>query len=132
MSADRPITIEIALPPKALHPNTARVHFHAKRRAVKGYRLATWAAATIALRLAQRDAPRWKFASERATFFFKRNGRRDADNLLASLKAAFDGLRDAGVIEDDSGLSHEPVQVVVDRKHPRVRIEVRKIERSLT
>lgn len=40
--------------------------------------------------------------------------RRDRDNLLASLKAAFDGIADAGLVENDAGLTHLPVHIVID------------------
>ncbi len=55
-------------------------------------------------------------ASCRATFYVKCRRRRDGDNALASLKAAFDGLQDGGLIADDSGLIHHPVRFVVDKE----------------
>lgn len=40
-------------------------------------------------------------------FYFKDKRRRDRDNLLASLKAAFDGIADAGIVSDDSSFRHQ-------------------------
>lgn len=100
----------IPAPPKVLHPNS-RPHWRAKAAATKKYRNAVGAIAMSSL-----NAPRWESASCKATFYVRDRRRRDADNALASLKAAFDGLRDAGVIKDDSGLSHEPVEFAVDRE----------------
>jgi Holliday junction resolvase RusA-like endonuclease len=77
-----------------------------------------------------RDAmPRGWVSLERAIvscrFYFKDRRRRDADNLLASLKAVFDGLKDAGVIDDDAGFIHLPIEMDHDPKSPRVVIEIR-------
>jgi Holliday junction resolvase RusA-like endonuclease len=44
--------------------------------------------------------------------------------MLSSLKAAFDGLADAGLIADDSGLTHLPVIVKVDKLNPRVELHI--------
>jgi len=62
-----------------------------------------------------------------ARFFFKTRRRRDRDNLLASLKAAFDGLADAGLVADDSGLIHMPVEQYIDRADPRVELVVERV-----
>lgn len=95
------VTIHLPLPPAALKPN-ARVHWRTKAKATKAYReTARWAA----------HAPHplaWKAAEIQAHFHFKQDRRRDRDNLLASLKAAFDGLVDAGLLADDSGVTHLP------------------------
>ena len=60
-------------------------------------------------------------------------GRNDADrddlyqeitgHLLAMLKAAFDGIADAGVVEDDSSFRHE-VRIGETTTDPHVVIEV--------
>ena len=57
-------------------------------------------------------------------FFFRDRRRRDRDNLLASLKPAFDGIADARVVTNDSGMIHMPVEQYVDRPDPRVEIMV--------
>lgn len=100
------IRINLPIPPKPLWPN-ARPHWATKARAVKGYRTLAQALTMVALRC---DKPRWPLAEVTATFFFKTNRRRDRDNCLAALKAAFDGLTDSGLIADDSGLIHMPIQ----------------------
>jgi crossover junction endodeoxyribonuclease RusA len=99
----RQITITLPLPPKSLSPN-ARVHWATKARATKSYRSAAKYRASF-------EAPSkpWRQVEIHATFVFATNRRRDKDNLLASLKAAFDGLVDAGIVEDDAGVSHAPM-----------------------
>ncbi len=48
----------------------------------------------------------------------------DADNILASLKAAFDGLTDAGIWQDDSQCAYLPVWRGKDEDKPRVELSV--------
>lgn len=106
------ITIWIPLPPKECHPN-ARPHHMAKARATKKYR--TTVAVLARAALGRTPAPKWKKVEVYPVFRVSTNRNRDRDNALASLKAAFDGLRDAGVIEDDSGVIPHPVEFVVDK-----------------
>ena len=43
---------------------------------------------------------------------------------MASMKAGFDGLADAGLVLNDSGLSPSVVAMEVDRGNPRVEIVI--------
>lgn len=118
------ITITIPLPPRELSPNHtvgSRGGRLGKAAKIKAYRRT---AGFVALAARGRTTLAWPKATAQATFYVKINRRRDADNALASLKAAFDGLRDAGVIADDSGLTHLPVVFAVDKVRPRVEIKV--------
>jgi len=112
------IIITLPLPPRELSPN-ARSHWAVKAAATRRYRQWAWAEAVAT---AGGTGDRWPQATAKATFFFRQRRRRDRDNLLASLKAAFDGLADAGIISDDSGLTHLPVNIDIDRDNPRVEI----------
>lgn len=67
---------------------------------------------------------RLESATVQATFYHKDKRRRDGDNLLAMLKPVWDGMVDAGVFVDDSGLTHLPVVKLVDKDNPRVEITV--------
>ena len=117
------ITIKLPLPPKELSPN-ARCHWGKKAKAVKQYRkLASFEAFIESSNLKQR----WKDARSYVTAYFKDKRRRDRDNLLASLKSAFDGIVDAGVLDDDSGLIHMPIDMCVDKHDPRVEITIEKV-----
>jgi Holliday junction resolvase RusA-like endonuclease len=111
------------LPPAVLSPN-ARVHWGAKAKAVKRYR--ETANLTARAALGRRDVPMQQ-ARVTARFFFVDRRRRDRDNLLASLKPAFDGLADAHMIANDAGMTHMPVEIAVDRDYPRVEIEIEKL-----
>ena len=110
-------TIVLPLPHKHLSPN-ARVHWAAKSKQVKTYR-------DLARVMAERNLTiGLKRAFVKCRFFFKDRRRRDKDNLLSSMKAAFDGLADAGVVANDSELTYLPVEIEVDISCPRVEVTV--------
>jgi len=115
------MTVTLRLPPRELSPN-ARVGWAARAAAVKWYRESARLIALVAL---SRKKPLWTKARVRCRFYFADRRRRDRDNLLASMKAAFDGLADAGVVADDCGMIHQPVEIGIDRALPRVEIDVR-------
>lgn len=117
----RELTITILLPPKELSPN-ARCHWAKKAKAVKRYRELAHGCTLEAL--AGRRKPRWKSAEVVIRGYFPTARKPDADNFLAALKAAFDGIVDAGVLVDDNGLflTIEPLQV--DRERPRVELVI--------
>ena len=48
----------------------------------------------------------------------------DRDNILSSLKAAFDGLTDAGVWSDDRDAVFLPVSRLKDAANPRVELKI--------
>jgi Holliday junction resolvase RusA-like endonuclease len=119
------LKVTIPLPPRELSPNYtvgSRGARLGKAAKIKKYRQTAYLAGLAAIN--RRAAPRWVAATARATFYVRDRRRRDADNALASLKAAFDGLKDAGIVADDSGITHLPVVFVVDKERPRVEITV--------
>jgi len=113
--------VALPLPPKELSPNT-RCHWGKKAKAIAEYRAN---AANYAASLVWRDEDaNFQTAKEQTTFYFRDKRRRDADNLLAMLKSAFDGIVDGGILADDSGLTHLPIIVLVDKENPRVEIRI--------
>ena len=116
------LTVTLRLPDLALSPN-ARVHWAQKAAATRAYRTLAHVRGLEALGNVD-HLPRWKRATARAIFYVPDRRRRDRDNLLASLKAAFDGFVDAGILEDDAGLTHLPVVIQVDQDNPRVEIRL--------
>lgn len=122
MSPPDAIRITLPLPPKELHPNT-RVHWRGKAKATKAYRLLAWATAKWAA--GGKSPPRWRKAETRAVFYFATNRRRDEDGCSASLKPAWDGIADAGIVTNDSGLTHHPPELCLDPANPRVELELR-------
>lgn len=124
------LKIILPLPPKELHPNHtvgSRNGRLGKAAKTKKYRAdACCGAVACAMNANHPHHAPWKKAAIQATFFFRDKRSRDKDNLLAWLKSAFDGLQDAGIIANDSGLTFLPVEVRVDKDHPRVELEVEK------
>lgn len=118
--------ITLPLPPKELSPN-ARVHWRAKASKVKSYREAAKIEAMVAAHETGMDKP-FSWVRIKATFYHTQNRGRDADNALASLKSAFDGLADAGIVTNDRKITHEPVEFRVDREDPRVELEIFEIK----
>lgn len=107
------VVVELDLPPRELAPN-ARPHFMAKSKATRKYRGACY---LLALAASHGRRPKWKGATVKATFHFPDAGRqRDKDNLLASMKAAWDGFADAGLVDNDRNFTYLPVEIV---KSPR-------------
>jgi crossover junction endodeoxyribonuclease RusA len=109
--------VTLPLPHKNLSPNS-RCHWRAKASAVKAYRSAALIAA-----YGKGDAP-LDSAQVKCVFYFRDVRRRDSDNLLASMKSAFDGLVDAKIFKDDNRLTHLPVEQHKDGKNPRVEIHI--------
>lgn len=113
------ITIALPIPNRVLSPNT-RSHWAVKARHTKQYR--TLANLTAVAALKGKRPPGWTTATTTIKAYYKQHRQRDADNLLASLKSAFDGIADSGIIANDSGLSHEPVTIGRDVINPRIEI----------
>lgn len=98
----RSFSVELPLPPKEASPN-ARVHWGAKARAVRLYRetCGTLARMKIGRRRLERVRIDLDFylcrGRDTASYF-----PRDCDNAISSAKAAIDGLRDIGIVVNDS------------------------------
>jgi Holliday junction resolvase RusA-like endonuclease len=115
------LRIVLTMPPNELHPNS-RVHFIVKAKHTKAYRQIAAMCARQAITLHG-----WRTVTQatvRAVFFFNTKQRRDKSNLNACLKAAEDGLQDAGVIVNDSGFTWMPPDVYCSKEHPRVELYV--------
>jgi len=115
-----PMKISIKLPPRLLSPN-ARCHWSAKAKAARSYRLAAWAAAQSAT---TGIPERWLKASVQIIAYYPTRRHPDPDNLIASLKAAFDGIADAGVVANDRGLWPERPVIEVDKNNPRIELTI--------
>ena len=121
MSNQEEVVIVLPLPPRDLSPNASVSHWR-RAAATRKYRrtagLTALAAAGCRLN--------WNRAVAQATFYWPDRQRRDIRNAEASLKAAYDGIVDAGVIVDDRAevLEHEATAFWVDPARPRVEIRI--------
>ncbi len=97
---DESIVIVLPLPNKVLSANFTVGGIGGrmmKATATKKYRRLT----CEAIRNEQIESLPWKIVTVSSSFFYKTKRRRDTDNAMYSLKAAYDGIVDAGVVEDD-------------------------------
>jgi crossover junction endodeoxyribonuclease RusA len=88
-------TITLPWPDRHLSPN-ARVHWAEKARRGRNAKVEGW---TLAIRDGAHNL-RWPAATVDITFHPPDKRRRDLDNMLASCKAAFDGIAQATGIDD--------------------------------
>lgn len=72
----------------------------------------------------------WDKVSITAKFFHSYKRRRDPDNATGSLKAAYDGIVDAGLVVDDDyeHMEREKPILTVDPVNPRVELTITKKE----
>tara|TARA_B100001094_G_scaffold289115_1_gene305803 strand:- start:158 stop:559 length:402 start_codon:yes stop_codon:yes gene_type:complete len=118
------IEIILSIPSNPLKPNS-RPHYMAKARAVKAYRNAAFLLAKL-----KAPATPWSGCLVYTTWYFKTNRRRDRDNLLASMKPAFDGIADAKVVDDDADMIHMPPAMNVDPEYPRVVVTIERFNNA--
>lgn len=119
------VTIILPLPNKVLSPNfpvASRGMMFAKAAAIKKYRYSAMQA-IITERI--ETAP-WEKVTLKASFYYKTNRKHDDDNAMGSIKAARDGIVDAGLVIDDDWIYMKqlPPVFAIDRSHPRVVIEI--------
>jgi len=120
------LKLVLPLPPKVLQPNRARgTHWGTRSRAVKKYRSDAGLAAKA---LGDCGFP-WPRVKVFLAFYFAENRKRDQDNFIAAMKSAFDGLADAGVVENDTDLTPMPPKFFVDKNDPRVELMLVRCDR---
>ena len=122
MVKQQSITITLACPPQKLKPNV-RSHHMAKANATRQYRAHAADAATDECE----QLGNWEPITEpkvEITYFHETRRFMDRDNILASLKAAFDGFTDAGLWNDDHACLYMPIRREKDADNPRVEITV--------
>jgi len=115
------VRITLPLPPPELRSN-ARCHWAAKARATRKYRADAYVLTRVAM---GSERHMLKDATGAVTFLFGDHRSRDRINLNMSLKAAIDGMVDAGLLLDDRWLTLLPPSIGYDKYNPRVVIEIR-------
>jgi len=88
-------SVYLPWPPKELSPN-AKLHWAKKMKFKKSYREICWALTLEAQLIAPKDG---RFPVK-ITFYPPDKRHRDADNMIASMKAGFDGVADALKVDD--------------------------------
>ena len=72
----------------------------------------------------------WQKVEVDVVFFFAVKRRRDEDNAMGSLKAAYDGIVDAGLVVDDDyeHMRRNIPEFLIDREHPRVMLTIKRLQ----
>ena len=117
------LTITLPLPPKEVR-NNWRGHWAQKAAAVKQYRSQATRAAWIAVYVEREKKPMWQKATVQVTAYFPTARHMDPTNIIDALKPAFDGLQDAGVIENDKNLWPLRPVIVLRDKNPRIELTI--------
>jgi len=75
----------------------------------------------------------WEKATIQATFYHKEKRSRDDINHMAMLKPAYDGIVEAGLLEDDSSehLTTLPAIFEIDRECSRVELLIERVTDEL-
>lgn len=124
------ITIELPIPAKCLHKNNPWTHWGTVSTAKKKARSLARILASSELARQKKAAPKWVRATLRAEWYFRpaKRGKalreHDDDGLTGWLVAYRDGLEDAGIVANDSGIVTLPHTVGVDKANPRVVLTV--------
>jgi len=76
------------------------------------------------------DTGPWKLAKVTAAFFHSTKRRRDPDNSMGSIKAAYDGIVDAGLVIDDDAehMKRGEPTFEVDSEYPRVTLTIERLK----
>ncbi len=123
------VTLILPLPNRVLSPNCPAGNHRTrmmKAAATKKYR----AVCKENAEQARIETGPWPRAQARLTFYWKDKRRRDIRNAEAMMKAAYDGIVDAGILIDDSydHLTHLPTEFECDPKCPRVEIVIERMD----
>ena len=119
------VTIILPLPPKVLSPNCPTATWggrFARAAATKKQRRL----AKVAVEAERIETAPWEKVTVEALFYFVHSRRRDPDNANSSLKAAYDGIVDSGLVKDDDydHMTRLPPIFRVDHKFPRVSLTI--------
>jgi hypothetical protein len=123
------VTIVLPLPAKVLHPNTMIASIGGrlcKAAATKRFRRL----AMEAVEREQVETAPWGQALVSATFYHSTKRCRDQDGAMSSLKAAYDGIVDAGLVENDDPkhMRREIPEFDTDRGCPRVVLTITRLQ----
>ena len=126
---DESFSVVLPLPVKSLQPNCTIGSVGGrfmKATAIKRYRRL----ACEAVQAEGVESFPWGKVLVTAAFFHKTDRTRDQDNAMGSLKAAYDGLVDAGVVEDDDFIHMERGVPTFgyDKISPRVVLTIKRLE----
>ena len=114
----------LPLPNRALSPN-ARVRPFMKRAAARKQRQGT----KEAIDLQMCNSLPWRKCEVAVNLYHKNKRKRDQDNAVAMLKSMYDGIVDAGVVEDDTReyMTRKWPEHCHDKDQPRMEVLIRRV-----
>jgi Holliday junction resolvase RusA-like endonuclease len=118
---DSPLVLTFPLPPKELNPNVSHsAHWVRTCKAKNAYK------ADVRLKLMIDNVPPLMLERARTEtrFYFASRRKRDQDNAAASCKGLWDVFTEWGIWRDDEHVRHEPPELLVDRKSPRLEVSI--------
>lgn len=123
------VTIVLSLPVKCLEPNSTIGSLGGrfmKAAAIKKLRRLT----REAIEREQVETMPWSKVIVQVDFFHETKRRRDQDNAMGSLKAAYDGIVDSGLVADDDyeHMERGVPMFEIDTESPRVEITITRQE----
>ncbi len=120
-----PLVLRLPWPPRELSPN-ARPHWRVKHYATSQYRQECYVA--IRKAVGPSSACPTGQVTAKVVFVVPDRRRRDLDNALASMKAAFDAMVAAGLLVDDDSkhlkLAAPEMRVVKGQKYVEITLDV--------
>jgi Holliday junction resolvase RusA-like endonuclease len=121
------VSFDLPLPPKECHQNRSgrTTGWRETARVVREAR--DFACLTSLMQSTYEMCPRWRRCSVSLLFRFPDRRRRDLFNYAGACKPYLDGLVDAGVMADDSGIEWGEISRCIDREHPGVTIKIEPI-----
>lgn len=129
------ITVTVPIPGKYCDPNVrtqsyqARASHIAKARKI-GQLVMNDAISELWEKRRFVSAP-WSSVSAHIKWFHKTIRFRDVQNIIATLKATFDGFQDAGIVVDDNVISTFTVERLKDADDPRVEITLTRCDAEM-
>lgn len=125
------ITIVLPLPNAVLSPNCTIGSFGGrmmKASASKRYRRL----ACEAVEAEDVATAPWPVVGVKASFYHKNGRTRDQDNAMGSLKAAYDGIVDAGLVVNDDydHMKRESPVFSIDKEYPRVILTITRYDET--
>ncbi len=125
------ITIVLPLPAAVLSPNCTIGSFGGrmmKAAASKRYRRL----ACEAVEAEDVETAPWGLCGVKAAFYHKTGRTRDQDNAMGALKAAYDGVVDAGLVKNDdyAHMKRESPVFAIDKEYPRVILTITRYDET--
>ena len=129
------ITVTVPIPGKYCDPNVRTQSFQARASHIAKARKTGCLVMTDAINRLKENrrflSLPWSSVEANIKWFHKTVRFRDVQNIIATLKATFDGFQDAGIVVDDNVISTFTVERLKDADDPRVEITLTRCDAEM-